>query len=96
MTDPDKTPDEKAHDSSRGGYLQARFSGLLHIGAGNMFAASIIAGLLMGYLLDVWLGTAPIFMLVVGALGFVSGMLKARKNLLATGRDDRDKDSDRP
>lgn len=96
MTDPDKTPDKNAHDSRRGGYLQARFNGLLHIGAGNMFAASIIAGLLMGYLLDVWLGTAPIFMLVVGALGFVSGMLKARKNLLATGRDDRDKDSDRP
>ncbi|MDG4868334.1 AtpZ/AtpI family protein [Guyparkeria sp. 1SP6A2] len=96
MTDPDKTPDEKAHDPSRGGYLQARFKGLLHIGAGNMFASSIIAGLLMGYLLDVWLGTAPIFMLAVGALGFVSGMLNARKNLLATGRDDRDKDSDRP
>ena len=56
-----------------------------------------IAGLLLGYLLDAWLETAPIFMLILGALGFVAGMRNAKKALLATGRDElQDKDSGRP
>ena len=95
MTDPNKKPDEPGRDSAGGGYWQSRFRGLLQVGAGNMFASSVIAGLVIGFLLDSWLDTAPIFMLIVGGLGFVGGMRNARRSLLATGRDDREQDSDR-
>ncbi|MCL7750541.1 AtpZ/AtpI family protein [Guyparkeria hydrothermalis] len=96
MNDRDKTPAD-AGQKGQGGYWSARFKGLLQVGAGNMFASSIIAGLLLGYLLDAWLDTAPIFMLILGALGFVAGMRNAKKALLATGRDEpQDKDSGRP
>lgn len=95
MTDPHKKPDETARDSAGGGYWQSRFRGLLQVGAGNMFASSVIAGLVIGFAIDAWLDTAPIFMLIVGAFGFVGGMHNARKSLLATGRDDEKRDSDR-
>lgn len=95
MTDPHNKPDETAREHTGGGYWQSRFKGLLQVGAGNMFASSVIAGLLIGFALDAWLDTAPIFMLIVGALGFVGGMRNARKSLLATGRDDEPRDSDR-
>lgn len=95
MNDPDKTS-AGADQKSQGGYWNARFKGLLQVGAGNMFASSIIAGFLLGFLLDSWLETAPIFMLILGALGVVAGMRNAKKTLLATGRDESDKkDSDR-
>ena len=95
MTDPHNKPGETTRDRVGGGYWQSRFKGLLQVGAGNMFASSVIAGLVIGFALDAWLDTAPIFMLVVGALGFVGGMRNARKALLATGRDDEPQDSDR-
>lgn len=96
MNDPDKTP--AGTDAKRqGGYWNSRFKGLLQVGAGNMFASSIIAGLLLGFLLDSWLETAPIFMLILGALGFIAGMRNAKKTLLATGRNESEqKDSERP
>ncbi len=96
MTDPNKRPagiDQKGP----GGYWSARFKGLLQVGAGNMFASSIIAGFFLGFMLDSWLETAPVFMLTFGALGFVAGMRNAKKTLLASGRDESDKkDSERP
>ena len=95
MTDPHNKPGETTRDRVGGGYWQSRFKGLLQVGAGNMFASSVIAGLVIGFALDAWLDTAPIFMLIVGALGFIGGMRNARKALLATGRDDEPKDSDR-
>lgn len=96
MNDRDKTSAD-AGRPGQGGYWSARFKGLLQVGAGNMFASSIIAGLLLGYLLDRWLETAPIFMLILGALGFVAGMRNAKKALLITGRDEpRDQDSGHP
>lgn len=96
MNDPDKTP-AGTDQKGQGGYWSARFKGLLQVGAGNMFASSIIAGFFLGFLLDSWLETAPIFMLILGALGFVAGMRNAKKTLLATGRDESDKkDSERP
>ncbi|MFN2382009.1 MAG: AtpZ/AtpI family protein [Guyparkeria sp.] len=95
MNDRDKMPAE-AGQKGQGGYWSARFKGLLQVGAGNMFASSIIAGLFLGFMLDSWLDTAPIFMLILGALGFVAGMRNAKKMLLATGRDESDdKDSRR-
>lgn len=96
MNDPDKTSAD-TDQKGQGGYWSARFKGLLQVGAGNMFASSIIAGLFLGFVLDSWLETAPIFMLILGALGLIAGMRNAKKTLLATGRDEADKkDSERP
>lgn len=50
--------------------------GLLLISVGTMLTSMIAAGFLLGYLLDVWLETLPIFMLVLGVLGFIGGILK--------------------
>ncbi len=96
MNDPDKMP-AGTDQKGQGGYWSARFKGLLQVGAGNMFASSVIAGLFLGFMLDSWLDTAPIFMLILGALGFIAGMRNAKKTLLATGRNESDeKDSERP
>lgn len=61
------------------GYLAARLQGLLNVGAGNVFASTVIAGLLLGYLVDRWLGWAPIGMLIGGLLGFIGGMRNAHR-----------------
>jgi ATP synthase protein I len=50
--------------------------GLLHIGAGNIFSSMIISGLLIGYFVDQWLGTTPLFMMLFAVLGFIGGMKK--------------------
>ena len=62
---------------------------LLHIGAGNIFASMIISGLIIGYFIDQWLGTLPIFMLLFGVLGFVGGMkrIHALLRYQNTGKD---------
>lgn len=53
--------------------------GLLLISVGTMLTSMIVAGFFLGYLLDVWLDTLPIFMLVFGVLGFIGGILKVYK-----------------
>lgn len=55
--------------------------GLLLISVGTMLTSMIAAGFLLGYLLDVWLETLPIFMLVLGVLGFIGGILKVYRLL---------------
>lgn len=55
--------------------------GLLLVGVGNILASTIISGFLLGFGLDYWLGTTPIFMLLLGGLGFIGGMLKVYKLL---------------
>ena len=62
---------------------------LLHIGAGNIFASMIISGLIIGYFVDQWLGTLPIFMLLFGVLGFIGGMkrIHALLQYQNTGKD---------
>lgn len=55
--------------------------GLLLIGVGNIFASTIIAGFLLGWVVDRWLETQPIFMLAFGLLGFIGGGLKVYKML---------------
>lgn len=37
------------------------------------FVAGIIAGALIGWLLDEWLGTKPVFLIVMGTLGTIAG-----------------------
>lgn len=49
---------------------------ILEIGAGSMFASMVIAGFIVGFLLDEWLDSAPFAMLICGLLGFVGGGLK--------------------
>ena len=56
-------------------------SDLLMVSAGNVFASMVISGLLLGYLVDGWLDTRPIFMLGVGALGLIGGFQRVHKLL---------------
>ena len=55
--------------------------GLLLISVGSMLASIMISGFLLGYWVDAWLDTSPVFMLSFGALGFVGGFLKVFKLL---------------
>ncbi len=41
-----------------------------------MLTSTVISGFLLGYGLDYWLETTPLFMLSCGALGFIGGSLK--------------------
>ena len=60
---------------------KAKRPGLLLIGVGSMLTSMVVAGFLLGYLTDIWLGTLPIFLLSFGALGFIGGLLKVYKIL---------------
>jgi ATP synthase protein I len=55
---------------------------LLLVGVGSMLTSMAVAGFLLGYAVDAWLETKPIFMLVFGALGLVGGFLKVYKLLV--------------
>lgn len=55
--------------------------GLLLISVGTMLTSMIAAGFLLGYLLDTWLETLPLFMLGFGVLGFIGGILKVYRLL---------------
>ncbi|MGD9887695.1 MAG: AtpZ/AtpI family protein [Halothiobacillaceae bacterium] len=59
------------------------------VSAGNIFASMVISGLVLGYLVDSWLDTRPIFMLSLGALGLVGGFQRVHKML---GMKDKDCD----
>lgn len=60
---------------------EPKSGGLLLIGVGTHLAAMTITGFLLGFATDAWLETTPIFMLVLGGLGFVGGIIKAHKLL---------------
>lgn len=55
--------------------------GLLLISVGTMLSSTVVAGFLLGYWVDGWLGTSPIFMITLGGMGFVGGFLKVFKLL---------------
>ena len=55
--------------------------GLGLIGVGTILASMIASGFLLGYWVDVWLDTRPLFMLLFAGLGFVGGILKVHKLL---------------
>jgi ATP synthase protein I len=55
------------------------------IGVGTLLASMVITGFLLGYALDVWLGTGPLLMFVLGVLGFVGGMIRVYKLLTGPG-----------
>ncbi|WP_232023440.1 AtpZ/AtpI family protein [Thiomicrorhabdus aquaedulcis] len=50
---------------------------ILLMSAGSIFTSMIIAGFIVGYLLDELFGTMPIFLMLCGVLGFVGGMQKS-------------------
>ena len=56
-------------------------SGLALIGVGTMLTSMVISGFILGYAADVWLDTRPIFMMLLGGLGFVGGILKVYRFL---------------
>jgi ATP synthase protein I len=60
-------------------------SGRLRWGSGVQVGielfAGILGGLVLGYGLDTWLGTRPIFIIVFFLLGAVAGMLNAYRHL---------------
>lgn len=74
MTDPNREiPKRKAGDAPKPAL------NFLLMGAGSMFTATIIAGFLVGYVLDMIFETTPIFMMVCGVMGFYGGMQKVMK-----------------
>lgn len=58
---------------------------LLLIGVGSMLTSIVVSGFLLGYFVDAWLDTRPVFMMLLGALGFVGGILKVYKLLIHPG-----------
>lgn len=83
---PDREP------SGRSGFAERRFKGLISVGAGNIFASTVIAGFLLGFLVDRWLGTAPIFMLACGLLGLLGGMRRAHRLMSAQAQNEQNKE----
>ena len=54
---------------------------LLLVSVGSMLTSMIAAGFILGYVVDMWLKTQPIFLLSFGALGFIGGFLKVYRIL---------------
>ena len=55
--------------------------GVLLVGAGTWLTSMIVSGFLLGYGLDAWLDSRPVFMLVFALFGFVGGILRIHKML---------------
>ncbi|MCF6217560.1 MAG: AtpZ/AtpI family protein [Gammaproteobacteria bacterium] len=54
---------------------------LLMLGVGTILTSMVVSGLILGFIVDWWLETTPIFMMLFLLLGFVGGMLKVYKML---------------
>ena len=63
------------------GMKNTKRPGLLLIGVGSILTSMIAAGFLLGYAVDVWLDSLPIFLLCFGALGLIGGILKVYRML---------------
>lgn len=62
-----------------------RGGGLILLSAGSILSSMVVAGFLLGYLIDYWLDSRPAFMLVCAGLGVVGGFLKVYKLLSRMG-----------
>jgi len=51
------------------------------ISVGTMLTSMIAAGFILGYVVDRWLNTQPIFLMCFGVLGFIGGILKVYRIL---------------
>jgi ATP synthase protein I len=56
-------------------------SSVLLIGMGSSFAGMILAGFILGYLLDGLFDTKPIFIIGCGIMGFIGGLQKLHRML---------------
>lgn len=65
--------------------VQTKGAGLVLVGAGSILTSMIAAGFLLGYAVDTWLDSRPIFMLLFAGLGVVGGFLKVYKLLSRNG-----------
>lgn len=63
---------EEPRGAAASGNMQGLARGLR---LGSEFVAAVLVGFGMGYLLDQWLQTSPWLMLIMGLMGFVSGVL---------------------
>ncbi len=54
---------------------------LILISVGTMLTSMILAGFILGFVVDSWLQTTPIFLLLFGFLGVLGGILKAYRLL---------------
>jgi len=54
---------------------------LILISVGTMLTSMILAGFILGFVVDSWLQTTPIFLLAFGFLGVLGGILKAYRLL---------------
>lgn len=45
------------------------------LGLGGLITACVVAGMLLGWLVDTWLGTLPVFILVGIAVGVVAAAI---------------------
>ena len=55
--------------------------------AGVEVVAGVAVGLLLGWALDRWLGTAPLFLIVLFMLGAAAGVLNAYRHLRRIGNE---------
>ena len=53
-----------------------------------VLVGAVLIGAGLGYLADGWLGTSPVLMLVVGGLGFVSGIFEVLRRLTGKSKND--------
>ncbi len=85
-------PGPPGRDMTPAGPLRPNFRKLAELSSiGLLLPSSIIVGLVFGYFLDRWLGTAPWLLLGFTVLGVVSGLMSLFK---ALRRYDRDKSPD--
>lgn len=56
-------------------------SSLLLLGAGTWLTSMTLSGFLLGYGLDYWLDSRPLFMLAFGVFGFIGGLLRILRML---------------
>ncbi len=64
---------------------QSGGAGIVLIGVGTILTSMVLAGFILGYLVDKWLDSQPMFMLVFAGLGAVGGFLKVYKLLSRNG-----------
>lgn len=67
---------KEAKDADKAPGLAANY---LLMGAGSMFTSMLIAGFIVGYMLDQVFDTTPIFFLSCAVLGFIGGIQQVHK-----------------
>ena len=55
---------------------------LILLGVGTILSSMVLSGFLLGYWVDGWLDTKPVFMLLFAGLGFVGGAIRVCKLLV--------------